>query len=416
MSQVATINRFKCKPFTAASETAVRMMLHHPWMMVLYYSMMIYECDFLPTLATNGVSMWVNPKFWAQLNRNQKVTAMAHEIGHKMLMHTVRQGARNRYVWNIAGDHVINLMLDESKFEPLRNMVIDGHPWNWHCDTKFTGMTTEAVYELLMQDYQDQEKEDGDGSGTSAGDRAGKDLGVAADIVEFGETPDGVEDQEGEGGRAKEKAGDFEQRVRKELKEAEQMSKMAGNTPAWFERVIGYAEKSKVKWYEILEEHLTTLHKADYSWHKWNRRGLVMTGIIMPDMYEPMMGGMRVYVDCSGSCWSALDEFNQHFKAMVEQLKPAWVEVKYFQTHIMEELTHRFERGEVDVEIRPGGGGGTDFSWLADDLESGEEIPDAAVVLTDMYGGFGHAPEHVPVFWVSVSDVDHAPFGEVVNV
>jgi predicted metal-dependent peptidase len=435
------IRGMKCKVFTGASETAVRMMLHHPWMMVLYYSMAIFEYDGIPTLATNGVSMWVNPAFWAQLSRNQKVTAMAHEIGHKMLLHTARVGSRDMRIWNIAGDHVINLMLTESGFEPLHKMTIDGRPWMWFCDKKFTGMTTEAVYEILRQEYQDKETEEGEGEGEGGGDSEGdgdgtgsstgkgkgkgrtageiaeKDLGASADVLEYGDSPDGVDGTDGEGeGGASETIAEFEQRVRKELKESEQMSKMAGNTPSWFDRVIGYAEKSKVKWYEILEEQLTTLRRADYAWYRWNRRGLIMTGTIMPDMYEPSMGGLEVYVDCSGSCWSALDAFNQHFKAMVEQLKPTFVRVKYFQTYVMDNLTHRFEHGEFEVELRPSGGGGTSFAWLKDSVENEEEIADAVIVLTDMYGDFGHAPDNVPVFWVSVSDEDKAPFGEVVNV
>jgi len=435
-----------CKLFTGAAETAVRMMLHHPWMMVMYYSMTVYEDDQIPTLCTNGVSMWINPKFWNQLTRNQKVTAFAHEIGHKMLLHVARMGPRIMPIWNIAGDHVINLMLVESGFEPLSNMTIDGRPWTWFCDDKYKGMTTEHVYEALLQEYKDKEDEEGkggqggEGEGDGDGDPAGEgeessakvgrgqgrgkgrssgeiaedDLGASADVLEFGDLPEGVEDE----GQAKgdgETMEEFEQRVCKEVKQAEQMSKIAGNTPAWFSRVVGNAEKSKVKWYEILEEHLTTLHKADYSWHRWSKRGMVMTGTIMPDMYEPAMGGLEVYVDCSGSCWSALDTFNQHFKAMVEQLKPSFVRVKYFQTQVMTSLTHRYERGEVEVELHPGGGGGTSFSWLAKDIEAEEEQPEAVIVLTDLYGDFGHEPE-VPVFWVSVSECEQAPFGEVVNV
>src|SRR6266566_731731 len=135
-----------CKPF-AAGETAVRMMLRYPWFMGLYYSMQLYEDADMPmkTLATNGVSIWIDPTFWGQLSRDHRMTAIAHEMGHKMLLHMTRRGDRNPFMWNIAGDHVINLMLKESGFAPLAGLTINGNPWSWFCDDKYKGWTTERV-------------------------------------------------------------------------------------------------------------------------------------------------------------------------------------------------------------------------------------------------------------------------------
>ena len=109
----------KCKPFTQTSETAVRLMLRYPWFMGLYYSMRIFESRDLPykTLMTNGVSIWVDPDFWSQLSKEHRMTAVAHELGHKMFFHHSRMGERDPRIWNIAGDHVINLVLKESDGE-----------------------------------------------------------------------------------------------------------------------------------------------------------------------------------------------------------------------------------------------------------------------------------------------------------
>jgi predicted metal-dependent peptidase len=405
MIERAVLNDMCKKRFTGGSETAVRLMLRYPWFMVLYYSMTLYETDELPTLATNGVSMWVNPKFWNQLTRDQKMTAVAHELGHKMLLHPTRRGDRDHRTFNIAGDHVINLMLIESGFEPLKKLTIDGKDWNWHCDAKYKGWSTEQVYDDLVKETEDK--------GTDAGDG----LGAEGDLIDFGEAPDGEPDTtEGPGGTGKtETVEQFEQRIRKELKEAETMSKMQGNVPAWMERVLGNAEHSKVPWYEVLEQYIKTMHRAEYSWSRWSKRDFIRIGCLTPDMWQPAMGGMVVYVDCSGSCWSALDLFNKHFKDIVGEVKPQWIEVRYFQTEVMENLTHRFERGDFEVELRPGGGGGTSFKWLADDIDSMEEKPEVAIVLTDMYGDFGRETD-VPLFWASVSSVDVAPFGSVLQI
>lgn len=440
------------KPFTGASETAVRMMLRYPWFMVLYYSMALYEVRWPKskywhqTLGTNGVSLWVDPDFWAQLDRDQRLTAVAHELGHKMLLHSTRRGDRHPIIWNIAGDYVINLMLVQSGFVPLDGLIINGKAWSWCYDKRFEDMTTEQVYDIIAQEYQDQADKAGSGSGSdeegegdadsagaegqdsdadvgsgtgqrkrpTAGKIAERKLGIARDLVDFGTTPAGAKDA-GDG-RPQESSADFEQRVRKELKQVEQMSRMAGNTPAWLKALLANADHAKVKWYEVLENYLKSLVRADYSWRRFNKRELVKTGCISPDMWTPAMGGLVVFVDCSGSCWNDLPHFNMHFKDIVDQMKPAWVEVRYFQTHVFHEIDQRFERGDFNIELQPSGGGGTSFAWLRDEIEMMEEQPEAAIVLTDLEGAFGPEPDQVPVLWASVSHIEEAPFGEVINI
>jgi predicted metal-dependent peptidase len=402
------------KPFNHAEETAVRLMLRYPYFMGIYYSMALFE---LPadwpapfnTLATNGVSLWFNKSFWDQLSRDQKMTAIAHECGHKMYLHTTRRGERNKAAWNIAGDHVINLGLVESGFAPLEGLTINGKPWSWCCDEKYKGWTTEQVYDDVMQQAQNQAGKGGDAESILV-----QIIGDAADIVDFGEDGAGDRDESGKG--KVETSADFEQRVRGELREMEIMARMAGNAPAWMSRVVKNVDHAKVNWYEVVENLLKSLHLADYSWRRFNRREFVKSGVLSPDMWEPVIGGIVVYVDCSGSCWDSLDEFNMHFKDIIGQIKPKWVEVRYFQTEVTHEIDQRFERGEFDVALQPSGNGGTSFVWLNSEVSELPEEPDAVFVLTDMYGEFGSAVEGPPVYWLSVSAVNTAPFGEVISI
>ena len=248
-------------------------------------------------------------------------------------------------------------------------------------------------------------------SGREAGSE-GDPLGPMADIVHFGETPDGSKDGETVGESVK----DFEQRVRKELKEATQMAKLAGNAPNWMDNAIKNADHVRVPWHEVLVEYMKALSIADYSWSRFNRREFIKTGVLAPDMWQPAMGGVRVYIDASGSCWDALPKFNKHLKDVWEQTKPKWVEVRYFQTEVNHEYDQRFERGEGEIDVREVGGGGTNFSWLADDLADCEERPEVCLFLTDLEGGFGREPEDIPVIWVCVTEHTQVPFGEVINV
>jgi predicted metal-dependent peptidase len=469
--------------FEGTSETAVRLMLRVPYIMVLYYSLTFYTSKVISTLAVNGVACWINPSFWAQLSRDQRLTAIAHEIGHKMLLHPTRRGARDPILWNIAGDYVINLMLVESGFVPLANLIIDGMPWSWLYDIKYQGMTTEQVYDALLKEIDDEEGEEegesgdeegeeaGDGSGkgrgnptrpgkgkgkgnpddsadgesasdTSAGDdgegsagdtedgggngvrprrsramaKAEAKLGPMRDLLDFGTDPEGNRHEDPE--RGSESAEEFEERMKQELNAAEAVAKMQGKVPGWMQRVLTNAQHQKVPWPEVLEQYLKSMVQADYSWRRFNKREYCKIGILTPDMYEPAMGGIVLFVDCSGSIGARdLGIFGGHFRDVLEQVRPKWVEVVYFDTQSYAPFD-RFERAEFSEDtsrLKPKGGGGTSFEFFARHIEDMDEQPEVAMCFTDMYGPFGPEPS-VPMIWLSNSSVEKAPHGAVIGI
>jgi predicted metal-dependent peptidase len=475
--EITAVQIFGQKPFDGMSETAVRLMLRMPYIMALYYSMAIYEdrSPMNPTLCVNGVAVWVNPDFWRQLSRDQKLTAIAHEIGHKMLLHPTRRGERNPYVWCEAGDNVINHMLVQSGFVPLTNMTINGKPWSWCCDAKYAGSewTTELVYDDLIRKYEEQYEEnqkgkekgpgtqgaghgdepsesdgegDGDDSDAEDDNTADTATGKGADSESSGTARSGDEDDDtgghpagrvsknrlgpmydvrdlgvgptGERDADTKSPGDFEQQVRKEIKEAEMQAKMIGNTPAWLERVVGNAFHSKVNWFDVLEQYLRGLHQADYSWSRMNRREYVKTGVISPDIYQPQMGGILKFIDTSGSVSGhELALYDKHERDVIEQVKPKWVAMAYWDTQL-----HRldmFERSDYTLDesmLKPVGGGGTDFRGFQDVIDSLDEPPDVVMVYTDMYATFPREELSVPTIWLSTSQIEKAPFGDVILI
>lgn len=196
------------------------------------------------------------------------------------------------------------------------------------------------------------------------------------------------------------------------------IAKMAGSVPAWMQRAIDNAEHSKVAWYEVLEQYLKGMSKSDYSWKRFSRRDFVKTGGICPDIYTPAVGGIVLFVDCSGSVGAReLGVFNRHFNDILEQVKPKWVEVVYFE--VGPGKVERFDRAEYQgdtAQLNPIGGGGTSFKWFANHIAAMDEQPDVALCLTDMYGDFGREPDCVPFIWLSNSDVQTAPYGQVISI
>jgi predicted metal-dependent peptidase len=94
--------------------TRAQLLINMPFFGQLALRLKLVEDPSIPTLATNGYLVKYNPQFIEGLPPDQRRTAIAHEVGHCIFAHIGRRGARNPQKWNIAGDHVINLMLEEA--------------------------------------------------------------------------------------------------------------------------------------------------------------------------------------------------------------------------------------------------------------------------------------------------------------
>jgi predicted metal-dependent peptidase len=405
---------------TFTQDAVIRMGLQKRYIMPLFYSMHLVECPDIPTAATNGVTMWINRTFWSKLNRDQRVTLLAHEIGHKMLMHNTRRGNRDPYIYNIAGDHVINIMLVKSSYTPLN---IPGVV-EWFCDMAYDGKSTEEVYDILKKQYKNKplpgkgkpcpDGQPSDPQPGSGDPNAKADLGPMADVIEQGKGLDGKDDADAPDGhdKAKESQAEFEGRVRRELEGAKTLAKIAGVGAFGIDRAIEAAnDAQQLPWYVLLMEYMRAMKADEYDFGRVDRRGYAITGAILPSLWSEQMGGMAWGIDCSGSIsQTELAEFKYHGESIVEQVHPEWVEAIHFHSNVFK--APRFERGE-EIALSPTESGGTDFGPVMEHVRNMSEKPEVLIMLTDMYGPFGEDPG-VPVIWVSTSHKMKAPFGTVI--
>lgn len=94
----------------------------------------------IPTAATDGRTIYINPIAYALLTPGQRVSRLMHEVMHVALSHLKRRGTRDASKWNRACDYYINLMLTDQGFEKIST-------WLW--DEKYRGMSAEQIYDLL---------------------------------------------------------------------------------------------------------------------------------------------------------------------------------------------------------------------------------------------------------------------------
>lgn len=451
----------------AVEVAAVRLMLKYPFWCELYYSMKIIETHAVPTLATDGKRMWVNPEFFAGLALDYKITALAHEVCHKMLHHCTR-GRGHKMPWsNIAMDIIVNTMLHDNGFKI--------HPRWVQPEAKYRGWTYEAIYDDLIKNLPKPppqpdkgqappEEDEEQGEGTDEGDEGEEQEGEDGD--EEGEGGEGSPEEEGEDGEG-EGAGDqegegegdeegdegagasvagemdpnvpdkykdawldvrpfqgtpeqaeaFEEKVEEQVQEALQRAKAEGHAPAGVEMAMEKVTKiAEEQWFDHLHRFFQKLRLATYDWATINKRLAMRYRVIAPTQYTPQLGTVVVFRDASGSCFYAAQQaqWNTHVNAILSEAKPEKIIVADFDT-----VVHRFSEvqpGDIDFDEPPTGGGGTSFTELIPWMEEQGIVPDVVIILTDMYGTFPTEEPPYPVIWASTSPGMHGPFGDTIFI
>ena len=361
------------------AKAKTRLILDHPFFGNLAMNMPFTLDDTIPTACTNGKYVKFNPEFIKPLNDDELLFLVTHEVMHPVLEHNYRRNHRDPMKWNIAGDAVINPMIeDEGIGTFIKGGVMDRDL------LEKGGGTTDGVYNLLPD-----QPEGGDG-------RMG-DIGIPYDDCQDadGNSPAEISQQQAQ--------------MRVKVAQAAQSAKMMGKLSANMERVVGDLLQSKVPWSDVMNRFYIKAKTDDRTFARANRR-LAQQGIYLPSNSGEVMGEVVKAIDCSGSIGDdQIAQFNTESVKMWQDLRPTKMHIIYFDS----EVCHYDCFEDEEPVIKPHGGGGTAFSPIFKFIEEKGIDPVACVVLTDLYcDDFGNEP-HYPVLWVSTHK-DEAPWGEVV--
>lgn len=334
----------------------------------------------IPTACISQKMLCWNPDFFESLDEQTRITVLAHELWHNALAHGLRLGDRCPDVWNIAGDHVINLLLEEHGY------YMDGLPYIM--DPKYKGWATEDVYDDL---------------GTPSG--GGK--------VGF---PN--EDAKGQ----KDLSGDV---VYSEGKEeiAEGMGKVIsafaaskitckpGDVPGEIEEVVDKFLNPKLPWNTILFNYFNAMVEDSYSYARPNRRydDPMLPGMVGREGLEHLVFA----ADVSGSVTNQqILRFFSEGKFIHEELRPEAMTLVTFDTKVHD--IFRLEREDPYETFVIHGRGGTDLKDLYE--FAGKENATALVVFTDLYVDIPPNPD-IPIIWIVVDNPSaKVPYGTLIHL
>lgn len=424
---------------------AVRLMLFYPFWCELYYSMKVIEDESIPTLQTDGVRMWVNPTFFNGLSLEYRISALAHEVCHKMLYHCTRGLDFDPYWGNVAADIIVNTLLAANGFKIHRDWV--------QPEPQYAGWTFEAVYAELMkklkanpppppqpgqggqgqpqpgqgqpQPGQGKPGKQGKGSGdpqpgAGAGGKPDKNVpkkiggdgppvmpnwvpeqwkDIQRDVQKFDGSPE-----------ARER---LEQKIEIEVANAIASARAAGSMPAGVVGAVdALREVKKESWHDHTARYMQALSVSEFSFARLERRAAALHDVCAPDIFSPALSCVVLLVDASGSCFAAAQQANfaGHINNILSETRPRKIVVMTFDTQV--HLRYEVTPGMFELEP-PKGGGGTSF---VEPLERAqEENPDVIICLTDLEGMFPNVPPSCPVLWASTTPLI-APFGDTVHV
>jgi len=363
------------------SRAITRLVVKHPFFGSISLSLNISPDESIPTMCTDGKSIRWNPSFVDQMDQEETVGVMAHEVLHVTFKHMMRRGERDPELWNIACDLAINPILIEGGF------VLPEGALN---ETKYKGLSAETIYSRLPEDAKEKY---GSGAGfgevTDVSDGNGKPLSEA---------------------EAKQMEADIDSKVMM----AAAGAKAVGNLPGAIKSLIEEMKRSQVDWRDSMRRFVGGDQPDDYSMRKPHRKMYHASRIVAPSIQKIGAGDVVIGIDTSGSVSNGeLSYFLGEVNAISADIKPRSVTVITCDAVI--QTVRRYEQGEEIEKIEVNGRGGTEVRPVFDYIEKNNINVDNMVYFSDMCIFDYPDQPHYPTMWVSsYSRGEPAPFGETV--
>lgn len=347
------------------------------------------------TMGVDGENLWYNPDFVEKLSDSELLFVIGHEVIHMALGHLRRQDTRQPMKWNVAIDFAANIIVEDAR--------IGNKPDGVLYDTNYKDMSAEQIYASLPEnagkDYkafdihlpgkplpeeEDDKKKKCSGGGSKSGTEPS------------GPVWKGLTDEEAQDWKGKVAAA------------AQAHERTKGNLPGSLRRFIDELLEPKLPWQALLARFVSERVSGDYRWLPPNRRH-IHSGLYLPSNRTFTLN-VVIGIDSSGSI---SDEEFAEFMSEVRGILATYDSTKG-RVFVCDTQVH--DRYDLDEEVRyVKRSGGTCFEPVFDAVEDEQITPACLIYFTDGYGSFPEEPDY-PTLWISTTDYDKYPFGEVIRM
>ena len=330
---------------------------------------------------TDGRSVYMNCRFYAGLDAEERLFVLAHETWHCVLLHFVRLQTRDRERFNLAADLEIHFILSREKMK---------EPFVLPHDPAWEGLSAEEIYEKLRR------PERAPGGGKSSPGISGIGGGGFDRHVYRG-------DKTGDGETVEIDEKTVEALRRIVIRAAQIAERRQGKLPAHIVGVIDKLRKPELNWKELLKQFVTSCYGGSRRWLPPARRYVGM-GLYLQSRRSERLEAVLA-IDTSGSTTGDLPQFFAELASLLGSFGSYELTVIHCDCEVQHVETFS------DVRPLPGnyrwrsfGNGGTSFAPPFEYLRKRGVHPQVFIYLTDGCGDAPETPPAFPVLWVLTRD------------
>lgn len=310
-----------------------KMLIKYPFFGSTITNVEYQELLDIDTAATDGNKIYYNPEFLGGLTIEEQIFILAHEVCHIAFNHISRRKDKDKNLWNIATDAVINQLLKKDGLKMLDGLIDIPEAIDYDAET---------YYEKLLQEQKENPNFDR---------KAGNDsheMWENTDIKENGKTDTSEKEDDISEKDAFKKNRELKKKQLEDLKRSLIKDTVTSNE---FNMSNVGSASSLIDWRYILKE--TINYDVDWSY----KNATIENGVITANLEDKALPVTEILLDTSGSINE--DLLRTFLRECKNILKHSKVLVGCFDT-----IFYGFKelRTEQDIDnMRFVGGGGTNF-------------------------------------------------------
>ena len=358
----------------------------------------VTEAALCPSAMTDGRAVYMNCRFYAGLDLEERLFVLAHETWHCVLLHFVRLQSREPHLFNIATDLEIHFILSKEKMK---------EPFVLPHDPAWDGLSAEEIYEKLKKVTRKTLPASGRGSSGIPQNADGEGFDKHVYKRDCSDAADGDDADSATAGIDEETVETLRRIV---IQSAQIAERRQGHLPAHIAAVVEKLRKPELKWQELLKQFVTSCYGGSRRWLPPARRYVGM-GLYLPSRRDDNLENIVVAMDISGSMQWNLPVIFGELTSMLKSFGRYNLDVIQCDTEITNvqhfDENHPFSDNDIRFIRKTGG---NCFMPVFDYIRTKKMHPALLIYLTDGYLSTDDAappPQNgppYPVLWVLTKD------------
>ena len=366
-----------------------RALMDYPFFGTILCPLPLKESKKIPTLATDGKSIFYNEEYLEKLEPDEVMGCLLHEVLHPAFFHISRKGSRDHKLWNIACDYAINpILLNEGVKLPEGSLY----------EERYSGWEADKIYEDLIKEGVD-------------GDDFVLVEGESFDIGGTGMFEDSS--------TSTSERNEMENEWKSRLVGAAEAVKFRGSVPADLKNLIDSFLSPSILWSDKLKEYAKDAVRKKYSFLRPMKKYIDQDIYLGSSIKKKGIRTMVAAMDSSGSAYHMAPQYGAELTDIMTECDVDEMHVLWIDTEVHKVQTFTKESLPIVLEVE--GNGGTAFEPAFDWVEENNIDPSLLIYFTDMMGSFPTYEPNYSVIWVAYDSHESyyknkCTFGDVVEV